>query len=98
MDQTRFFMFYTVFFLFVTYVSALAGPSLFSGADAFQDLAGTSDATFNAWNLVNPLYIVGLVGSLLSISTEFTLLYILVLAPFLVGLVINIAKFIRGVS
>lgn len=93
MDAVRFFMFYTVFFLFIAYISGLAGASIFQGTGAFENLALSS-----GWDVINPFYIIGTLGALFSVSTEFSLLFILILSPFFVGLVMLIARYIRGLD
>jgi len=93
MVQTlEFFMYYTVFFLFVIFISGLLGQTIFTGTSGIENLPKAT-----GWDLINPFYIVPTLTSLFSISTEFQIIFILLVSPFIVGLIWVIAGFIRGV-
>lgn len=77
----KFLLFYTTFIFFVTTISAQAGLTIFGETEAMQDLIAGS-----AENTLNPLWYIGVVGAMMSLSSEFTLIYILFIAPFVVGL------------
>ena len=78
----RFLIFYTTFILFVTFVSVQAGVTIFRDADGMQTLI--DEAPNNA---LNPLWYGSVLVGMMSISSEFTYIYIVFLAPFIVGLV-----------
>lgn len=88
----RFLMFYMFFFLFVTYVSVLAGATIFTDAD----LAGL--VPNSAADLINPLFFINAMWVLFNISSEYAILYTVMIVPFLIGVVYIVAAWVRGVS
>lgn len=91
MGNLKFLTFYTIFILFVSYISALAGLTIYSGSDAMQGLIDTAPD-----NYANPLWYAGALGAFMSLSTEFTFLYALTIAPLIVGIVYIVASLITG--
>jgi len=91
MAALRFLMFYTIFILFVSWVSAQAGTTIFSNSEDMQNLI--NDAPVNYWN---PIWYIGALGAFMSLSTEFTLIYIVMITPLVVGIVYVIASAIAG--
>jgi hypothetical protein len=85
----KFLLFYTAFILFVTFISVQAGVTIFSDVEGFDDITET-DAI--AENYLNPWWYLGVLTAMFTISTEFTLLYITILAPFIVGLAFIIVE------
>lgn len=91
MAALRFLVFYTIFILFVSWISAQAGTTIFSNSDAMQGLI--DDAPANYWN---PVWYIGALGAFMSLSTEFTIVYIVMLSPLIVGIVYIVASTIAG--
>ncbi len=77
----KFLLFYTAFIFFVTFISAHAGTTIFSNSEGMPELVDGSAA-----NILNPLWYMGVVGAMMSLSSEFALVYILFVLPFIVGL------------
>ena len=77
----KFLIYYTIFILFVSYISSQAGLSIFRNDDGMQTFI--DEAPTQSQNI---LWYLGILGTMMSISTEFTLIYIVFLAPFIVGL------------
>ena len=88
----RFLMFYMFFFLFVGYISVLAGATIFTDADL------TVLVPSSAVDLINPLFFVNAMWVLFNISSDYALLYTVMVVPFLVGVVYIVAAWVRGVS
>jgi len=86
MQDWEFIMFYVVFIAFVIYISGLAG---------FSILKADFDPTFN-FNVTDPFAVFGSFLALLSVSSEYAIIFGFVLTPFLFGLGWIIAKWIRG--
>jgi len=93
MTALKFLVFYATFMLFVVFIGTLAGISIFEGAEGIETIIPTS-----AYDLINPLWFINAVWVLFSISSEFALLYTIVIAPFFVGVVYIVAALVRGVS
>lgn len=91
MAALRFLVFYTIFILFISWVSAQAGTTIFSNSDAMQGLI--DDAPANYWN---PLWYIGALGAFMSLSSEFTLIYIVIITPLILGIVYIVASAIAG--
>lgn len=92
MTPLKFFMFYGVFFGFVVYFSTLAGLQILQNAN-ISLMIPKSQLDF-----INPLFIVGAMWSLFNISSEYQILYSMIIVPFILGLVYIMASWVRGVS
>lgn len=77
----KFFLFYTCFILFVTFISAQAGVTIFSNNEGMEQLINEASI-----NTLNPVWYIEVIGTMMSLSTEFTLVYVIFIAPFIVGL------------
>lgn len=84
-------IFYTIFVLYVVNMSLLSGTDILSNTEGFENLANPT-----GYDLINPFYIIPAMWSLASISSEYLLLYVGLIAPFIMSLIYIIAAFIRG--
>jgi len=89
--KIEFVFFYTLFLLFVIYISGMAGRTIFASNPAFENVP-TDAAT-----ILNPLANFGFWISLLTISTEYQILFTLVMLPMIVTLVWILIELARGV-
>jgi hypothetical protein len=90
-SKVEFVLFYTVFILFVIQVSGMAGQTIFGDSPQFANVP--TDAT----TILNPLTNFGFWVSLLTLSTEYQLLFSLLILPLIVGLVWVFVEMVRGV-
>lgn len=91
MRKLEFLLFYTTFLMFVIYISGLAGQTILSGTEGFDNL---KNAPLDATNIFSTF---SYFTALLSISTEYQMLFVVVIFPFLVGLIWLIVEWIRGI-
>jgi hypothetical protein len=82
-------LFYTAFLSFVVYVSGQAGASILSGVPEFANVPEPS--------ILDVLGTVSWFFALLSVSTEYQILFALVFTPLTVGMVWALVEIIRGV-
>lgn len=82
-------VFYFAFLMFVIFVSGLAGATILTGTAGIENLPTPS--------ILNILGTVQWFFALLTISTEYTILFSLVFIPLTAGLVWVIIEIIRGV-
>jgi len=94
MKVLEFFQYYAVFFLLLSYISGLIGIQVLSGTEGFDSLVASKSAI----DLLNPLYLINILLGLFTVSSAFTLIYLIFAFPFLIGLVIIAGAFIRGWS
>lgn len=85
----KFFMFYSTFIMVVVYLSTLAGVSIFSDEISTLIPASASD-------LLNPLWVFGSAWTLFTMTTEYQVLYTVLLVPFFVGLTYISVVLLRG--
>jgi hypothetical protein len=90
-SKVEFVLFYTVFILFVIQVSGMAGQTIFADSPQFANVP--VDAT----TILNPLTNFGFWISILTLSTEYQLLFSLLILPLIVGLVWVFVEMVRGV-
>lgn len=91
MAALRFLVFYTIFILFISWVSAQAGTTIFSNSEDMQNLVADAPA-----NYYNPIWYIGALGAFMSLSTEFTLVYIVMITPLIIGIVYIVAATLSG--
>ena len=90
-NKLKFFYSYTTFFMFVVYVSGIAGITIFSGTGQIQDVPTSG------LNLLNPFVSIPYFFSFLLISTEYVILFAVLILPFVVGAVWSILEWARGI-
>lgn len=93
-NALKFLMFYGVFILLVVWISTEAGISIYSNTEGFDSLIENR----SVWSLLDPFYIIPVMGQLMSIDSTYSLLYIFTIVPFIMGLIWIIATFIRGIQ
>jgi hypothetical protein len=94
--RLEFFMYYTVFILFVVYLGGLAGVTIFSGTNGFENM----DVVAKQVSSLNPIILISVPSfffNMVVVNTEIRMLFIVVVAPFLVGLTWIILSWLRGV-
>lgn len=91
MDKLEFIVFYTLFILVVIQLSGMAGQTIFSDSPEF------SDVPTDTVSILNPLDNFGFWVGLLSISTEYQIVFTLVITPFIIGIVWILVELARGV-
>jgi hypothetical protein len=62
-------------------MSVEAGLDIFANEDGMEQLINEAPTQSQ-----NPLWYFGVLTTMMSLSTEFTLLYLVIIAPFIVGL------------
>lgn len=86
-----FILFYTIFVLFVIQVSGMAGQAIFSDSPEFSAVP-TDEAT-----VLNPLTNFAFWVGLLTISTEYQIIFTIIILPLIVGLVWAFVEMARGI-
>lgn len=77
--------------MFVIQISGMAGQSILSESPAFANVPT------DAGTVLNPLVNLNFWIGLLTISTEYQILFTLILLPFIVGLVWIFIETVRGI-
>jgi len=94
MSKMDFVMFYSVFLLFITYMSGIAGFTVISmDKDLSKDIP-TDQASFS---ILNPFAVLYYFLAFLSVSTEFLWIYTIVLLPMIVTAVWMLVEWGRGI-
>lgn len=94
MTKMDFVMFYSVFLLFITYISGLAGFTFISMDTSLQENIPTDQSSFS---ILNPFSVLFYFLAFLSVSSEFVGLYIIVLLPMIITAIWMFAEWLRGV-
>ena len=89
-NKLKFFYSYSIFFMFVVYISGMAGISIFSGTEALQNPPTGLD-------LLNPFVSIPFFFNFLLISTEYQILFVILIIPFIIGTIYAILEWARGV-
>jgi len=84
-------MFSVFFLMFTTYISALAGIDIVSGVD-YENIP-----TLTASDLINPFTVFSYFFWLVSISTEYKILSVLIFSPLTISLIYAILEWARGI-
>jgi hypothetical protein len=90
-SKVEFVLFYTVFILFVIQLSGMAGQTIFADSPQFANVPT------DELSILNPLTNFGFWVSILTLSTEYQLLFSLLVLPLIVGLVWVFVEMVRGV-
>lgn len=85
MTEVSFLLYYATFLIFVVYVSGLAGYDIIMGMPDVQ-------TTFEAPSITNFLAPFGYFLALLTLSTEYQIIFTLILSPVIIVLVYIIIK------
>lgn len=89
--KLEFILFYSLFVLFVVQLSGMAGQTIFADSPAFTDVP------MDELSILNPLTNFGFWVGLLTISTEYQILFSLVMLPLIIGLVWSLVELARGI-
>jgi hypothetical protein len=89
--KLEFILFYTLFVLFIAQISGMAGQSLLKDVPAFKNVP--TDAT----SLLNPLTNMQFWLGMLTVSSDYQIIFTLILLPLIIGLVWSIIELVRGV-
>jgi len=92
-SKESFILFYLVFILFVAYVSGLAGYDILKNTEAIKNLPEIEPSNIFSVILVPFQYFI----SLILISTEYTLLFTILLLPMTATLIWIILSWLRGI-
>lgn len=97
-NRLQFLLFYGIFILFIIFITGLAGPSLLPMMDVegfeFEELPQPTGAWWEIFTI--PFTYFTYFGMFLTVSSEYTIIFILILMPFIIGMVLVIAEMIRG--
>jgi len=91
MQKLDFIVFYSLFILFVIQLSGMAGQTILSNYPQFENVP--TDST----TLLNPLSNIGFWIGLLTVSTDYQIIFTLILLPFIIGIAWIIVEIARGV-
>lgn len=91
-SKESFILFYLVFILFVSYVSGLAGYDILKNTETIKNLPEIEPSNIFSIILVPFQYFI----SLILISTEYTLLFTILLIPMTATLIWIILSWLRG--
>ena len=89
--KLEFILFYTLFVLFIAQISGMAGQSLLKDVPAFKNVP--TDAT----SLLNPLTNMQFWLGMLTVNSDYQIIFTLILLPLIIGLVWSIIELVRGV-
>lgn len=92
-DRISFIIFYSVFLVFVMYIAGLAGASIFSIGGS-TDISAFPQPTGNWWTDWTLPFVY--FWSFFSLSSEFAIIFTLIVIPFVGGMILIIAEMIRG--
>jgi len=90
-NKLKFIYSYSVFFMFVIYMSGIAGVTIFSGTEAIQH------PPTSGLDLLNPFVSIPYFFSFLLISTEYQILFVCLIIPFVIGMVYLVLEWARGI-
>lgn len=90
-----FLLFYMIFFGFTFYITTLAGITILE-IEGNNDMTGLIPKDFSEF--INPLFFLTAAWTLFNISSEYAIIYLVLIVPFLIGIVYIIAAWVRGVS
>lgn len=89
--KLEFILFYSLFILFVVQISGMAGQTIFADSPAFANVP-TDEAT-----ILNPLTNLSFWIGMLTISTEYQILFSIIILPLIIGLVWSFVEMVRGI-
>lgn len=89
-NRMQFLLFYSIFLVFVVYITGLAAFDILE-APGIGDLPLPTGNILLDWTLPFVFFI-----AFLSVSSEFLIIFTLILTPFIIGLALLIAEMIRG--
>ena len=89
-NKLKFFYSYAIFFFFVIYISSMAGTQIFKGVEGLENVPTGLD-------LLNPFNSIPYFLKFLEISSEYRILTMIIITPFLIGVVWAILEWARGV-
>jgi hypothetical protein len=92
-SKVQFIVFYSIFLIFLIWFSGEVGMNVLTGTSGLYELPTPTGAWWLDWTLPFSYF-----WAFLTISTlpEYTLLFTLILMPFIIGVVVIIAEMIRG--
>lgn len=89
-NRLEFLLFYSIFLIFVIYITGLSGQSFLMTA-GIENLPQPTGAWWEAFTLPMQYFF-----AFLFVSSEFAIIFSLILMPFIIGMVLVIAEMIRG--
>ncbi len=94
LSKLEFILFYSTFLFFIMQLSAMAGYTVISNAPPTPELSGTPSVLDSLiWVFAN----LGYFFALMTVSTEFFLFGVMILTPFVVGVVWMLLELARGI-
>lgn len=91
--RLQFMLFYSVFLMFVVMISGMAGQSILV-SEGMENLPMATGEWWEVFTL--PIQYFTYFLAFLTISTEFTMIFALILMPFFIGIILLVAEMIRG--
>ncbi|MEM4711310.1 MAG: hypothetical protein QXL18_05170 [Candidatus Woesearchaeota archaeon] len=88
--KLEFIFVYSIFFLFIVYISSLAGITIFTNVEEIQNIP-------NSLDVLNPFVSIPYFFKFLQISSEYRALFTILIIPFLIGIAWVILEWARGI-